>query len=525
MLRIKELKLPIDHTGEDLAASICKLLRITSETLISHKVVRQSVDARQRDRILFIYTIDIDVEDEDKILQSASSSSISKNTIKQYTYPSATRSLSKRPVIVGTGPAGLFVGLVLARAGYNPILLERGKPVEARVSDIEQFWTRGVLDENSNVQFGEGGAGTFSDGKLNTLINDFRCIKVLEEFVDAGAPSEILYKAKPHIGTDRLREVVKTIRQKIEHFGGEYWFDSRVTDIVIKDGRCGAVVINNTKTIESSDIVFAIGNGARDTFLMLYNAGVMLESKPFSIGLRIEHPATLIDKSRYGHYAGHPALGAADYKLVHHCSSGYSAYTFCMCPGGSVVAAASEKGGVVTNGMSRFARDGRNSNSALLVGVGRKEFGDHGPLAGIEFQRIWERKAFESGGGNYFAPVQRVDDFLHSKPTGRLTPVVPSYAPGVVPSDLSRCLPPYVCAALREAIVAFNSKLKGFSLPDAVLTGVETRSSSPIRIIRNEKCETSVPGLYSAGEGAGYAGGIMSAAVDGIKVAEAIILR
>jgi uncharacterized FAD-dependent dehydrogenase len=426
-------------------------------------------------------------------------------------------------VIVGTGPAGLFAGLLLARAGARPLFLERGQPLEVRVQDVEGLLSGGHLKTESNIQFGEGGAGTFSDGKLNTSISDPRCRWVLEQWVATGAPPDILYKAKPHVGTDRIRETVKRMRRDIQEQGGEFRFATRVTGLVVNEGRVAGVEVNGGEVLECDTVVLAIGNAARDTFEMLHRTGVFLAAKSFSIGARIEHPRAWVDRGLYGGFSGHPQLGAADYKMAHHGANGTSAYTFCMCPGGVVVPGASEQGGVVTNGMSEYARRQPNSNSALMVGVSPKDFGRDHPLAGVTFQREWERKAFALGGGGFKAPVQRVEDFMARRPSTRLGAVSPSYLPGVTPANLWDCLPDFVGAGILEALKAFSRRLKDFAHPDALLTGVETRSSSPVRIRRDDSFQSNIRGLYPAGEGAGYAGGIMSSAVDGLRVAETLL--
>jgi len=435
--------------------------------------------------------------------------------------------LTSRPVIIGAGPAGLFAGLILAQMGFRPIILERGKPVRERARDTFALWREGKLDPESNVQFGEGGAGTFSDGKLHTQIKDplHRGRKVLTEFVKAGAPPEILYVSKPHIGTFKLVAVVEKMRATLESLGGEIRFESRVDDVELHEGQVCGVRLSNETVIAADHVILAIGHSARDTFQMLYDRGVCIEAKPFSIGFRIEHPQSLIDHARLGTHAGNPLLGSADYKLVHHAGNGRSVYSFCMCPGGQVVAAASESGGVVTNGMSQYSRCERNANSALVVDVSPADYPGH-PLAGIAFQRHWEARAFALGGGDYKAPAQRVGDFLAGgRPSEGAGSVQPSYTPGVHWCDLSTALPEDIIAALREAIPVFERQIKGFSHPDAVLTGVETRTSSPVRIVRNDDYQSlNTRGLFPVGEGAGYAGGILSAAVDGIKVAEAVAL-
>jgi uncharacterized FAD-dependent dehydrogenase len=440
----------------------------------------------------------------------------------------------RRPVIIGSGPCGLFAGLLLAQMGFRPIILERGKAVRERTKDTWDLWRKGELNPESNVQFGEGGAGTFSDGKLYSQIKDpqHHGRKVLTEFVKAGAPVEILYVSKPHIGTFRLVGMVEQMRAEIEALGGEFRFGSRVADILV-DRRAGAageigqvrgVVIADGEIIASDHVVLAVGHSARDTFVMLHKHGVGIEAKPFAIGFRIEHPQSVIDRARFGKFAGNPLLGAADYKLVHHCANGRSAYSFCMCPGGTVVAATSEAGCVVTNGMSQYSRSERNANAAIVVGITPADY-PRGPLAGIDFQRHWEKQAFAAGGGSYAAPAQRVGDFLAGRPSTQLGSVQPSYTPGIHLTDLSKCAPDYVIAAIREALPAFDRQLRGFAMDDALLTAVETRTSSPIRIRRSDDLQSfNTRGLYPAGEGAGYAGGILSAAVDGIKVAEAVAL-
>jgi uncharacterized FAD-dependent dehydrogenase len=527
MLRLADIRLAINHTKEDLKTAILEALGISEEDLLNYRIHRKSIDARKRHEILFVYTVDATVANEASLLNRPGvRGKIGRAPESAYKLVGrAPDNLPSRPVIIGAGPCGLFAALTLAQAGFRPILLERGKRVDERVRDVARFWKMGILDPTSNVLFGEGGAGTFSDGKLVTQIKDreSRCRKVLEELAAAGAPEEILYLNKPHIGTDLLVEVVANLRQTIVRLGGEVRFESRVADILVEDNTIRGVALDGGETIPSGDVVLAIGHSARDTFEMLREKGVVLEPKPFSIGLRIEHPQRMIDAVQYGWFAEHPGLGAADYKLAHHCSNGRSVYTFCMCPGGAVIAATSENGCVVTNGMSAHARSKPNANSALLVGVAPADYPGDNPLAGLAFQRQWEQKAFELGGSDYRAPVQLVGDFLASCKSKTLGEVEPTYKPGVTLCDLAHCLPPYVIEALCEAIPIFDRKIKGFSRPDAVLTGVETRSSSPVRLTRSRTMESlSVAGLIPAGEGAGYAGGIISAAVDGIKAAEAI---
>ncbi|MBI5660201.1 MAG: NAD(P)/FAD-dependent oxidoreductase [Nitrosomonadales bacterium] len=528
MLRLTEIKLPLDHSEDDLKAAVLKRLGIAADELIGYTLFRRGFDARKPSAILFIYTLDIEVKNEAGLLKRLHGDrhvSVAPDT-RYHFVTQAPQNLTERPVVIGTGPCGIFAGLILAQMGFRPIILERGKAVRERTKDTWGLWRQGRLDPESNVQFGEGGAGTFSDGKLHSQIKDpkFYGRKVLTEFVKAGAPEEILYVSKPHIGTFRLVGMVEEMRHTIEALGGEVRFQSRVADIEIESGRVAGVALANGERIASRHVVLAVGHSARDTFEMLHRRGVYMEAKPFSIGFRIEHPQSLIDRARFGSNAGNPLLGAADYKLVHHCANGRSVYSFCMCPGGTVVAATSEDGSVVTNGMSQYSRNERNANSGIVVGVTPDDY-PGGALAGIAFQRQWEARAFELGGKNYCAPAQRVGDFLAGRSSTSLGEVVPSYTPGIQLTDLSTALPDYAVAAIREALPAFEKQIKGFSMPDAVLTGVETRTSSPVRIKRGEDFQSvNTAGLYPAGEGAGYAGGILSAAVDGIKVAEAVAL-
>ncbi|GAB6181464.1 oxidoreductase [Desulfotomaculum defluvii] len=525
MIRVSGIKLALDQDEADIKKGLLSKLRIKEKDLIDYSIFKRSVDARKKDQIFFIYTVDAVIAHEDKILKKfAEDKDVTSSPNLEYEYASpGVIPLKNRPVIIGTGPAGLFAGLILAVMGYRPLLLERGADVDTRTEAVKFFWKTGKLDTECNVQFGEGGAGTFSDGKLTTLIRDLRCRKVLEEMVSAGAPAEILYSHKPHVGTDILRNVVKNVRHRIISLGGEVCFNAKITDIKIERGMVTGVVVNGEESIDTEVVMLAIGHSARDTFKMLYDKGIKITPKSFSIGVRIEHPQELINRAQYKKFAHHSKLGAAEYKLSYHSSSGRSAYTFCMCPGGVVVAAASEEGGVVTNGMSEHARSADNANSALLVGVTPADFSSGHPLAGVEFQRQWERKAFELAGGNYHAPAQLVGDFLADRPSQNIRRVEPSYPRGVTLAELKHCLPTYVVETLKEAIVEFDKKLRGFALPEAILTGVETRSSSPVRIERDDQRQSNIIGLYPAGEGAGYAGGIVSAAVDGIRVAEAII--
>jgi uncharacterized FAD-dependent dehydrogenase len=533
MLRLTEVKLPLDHTEREIEAAILKRLKIAANELVGYSIFRRGIDARNPSAIVFIYTLDIEVKHEMGVaarLRRDPHVSPAPDTCYHFV-ARAPAGLARRPVVIGTGPCGLFAGLILAQMGFRPIILERGKAVRERIRDTFGFWRNSVLNAESNVQFGEGGAGTFSDGKLYSRIKDPRHYgrKVLTELVKAGAPPEILYVSKPHIGTFRLVAMVENMRETIHALGGEIRFQCKVADIDIEKGTNGrgqvrGVVPAGGATIAADHVVLAVGHSPRDTFQMLYDRGVYIEAKPFSIGLRIEHPQSLIDRARYGKNAGHPLLGAADYKLVHHCKNGRSVYSFCMCPGGTVVAAASEPGRVVTNGMSQYSRNERNANAGIVVGITPADYPGN-PLAGIAFQRHWEKRAFEAGGSNYCAPAQRVGDFIAGRPSTARGSVAPSYMPGVRMTDLSACLPDYAVAAIREALAAFDKQIKGFAMDDAVLTGVETRTSSPIRIKRNEQYQSlNTRGLFPAGEGAGYAGGILSAAVDGIEVAESVAL-
>lgn len=530
MIRLSEIKIDIREVkdsqteNEALRKKILSRLGIGEKELKEIKIYKKSIDARKKNNIFLVYAVDAEVSNEKRILERNRGKGIT--PAPKFTYePNATgiMKMEGRPVIIGTGPAGLFAGLVLSRNGYKPIILERGDDVDTRTEKIKRFWTEAVLDTESNVQFGEGGAGTFSDGKLTTLVNDIRCRYILEEFVKAGAPADILYWSKPHIGTDLLKSTIKNIRQQILAYGGEVRFRAKVTDFIIKDGRMDGVVINNEEFLPCRHVLLAIGHSARDTFEVLHKRGIYMTQKPFSIGVRIEHPQTLINRAQYGDGKDTLLLPAADYKLSYHSRSGRSAYTFCMCPGGFVVAAASEKNRVVTNGMSEHKRDGENANSAVLVGINPEDFLSDHPLAGIEFQRKWESLAFKAGGCDYRAPAQLIGDFLLDRQSTAWGDVRPTYKPGVVFAPLKECLPDYVTDTLKEAILYFDTKLKGFAIQDGIMTGVETRSSSPVRINRDENFESNIRGLYPVGEGAGYAGGIMSSAIDGVKTAEKIM--
>ena len=529
MIRVTELRLPLEHTPEELTAAILQRLQLQSAELLKLHIHKRSPDARKKHSLQFVYSLDLEIADEAGVLERFKGDLYVKPTPDmEYQFVArAPANLRLRPVIVGFGPAGIFAALILAQMGFKPLVLERGRKVRDRTKDTWDLWRRHELHPESNVQFGEGGAGTFSDGKLYTQIRDPRHLgrKVLTEFVKAGAPEEILYVSRPHIGTFRLVSMVEKMRAEIEALGGEIRFEARVEDLRIEDGHVRGVILANGEEIRADHVILALGHSARDTFAMLHRRGVFMEAKPFAVGFRIEHPQSLIDQARHGSHAGHPLLGAADYKLVHHAKNGRAVYSFCMCPGGQVVAATSEPGCVVTNGMSQYSRAERNANSGLVVDVSPADFPESGPLAGIEFQRKWERRAFELGGGNYDAPGQRVGDFLAGRPSDHLGAVMPSYQPGVKPTDLTTALPDFAIAAIREAIPAFDRQIRGFALEDALLTGVETRTSSPLRVTRGKDCQSlNVKGLFPAGEGAGYAGGILSAAVDGIEVAEALAL-
>jgi uncharacterized FAD-dependent dehydrogenase len=544
MLRLTELTLPLHHPDEALPAAICKRLRITPRDLVKYVIARRAHDARDKTDIQLVYSVDVNVKDEPAVLAR-----FRKDRGVQQTPNSSYRFVAKaptggfkRPVVIGAGPCGLFAGLILAQMGYRPIILDRGKMVRERTKDTWGLWRRGVLDPESNVQFGEGGAGTFSDGKLYSRIKDARHLdrKVLTEFVKAGAPPEILTEAHPHIGTFRLVTMVESMRASVEALGGEYRWQHRVDGLDIAtdansdtgtgtgtgtggERRIRGLHLNGGRYIEADHVVLAVGHSARDTFEMLHAAGVHVEAKPFSIGVRIEHPQSWIDRSRFGNDAGNAILGPAEYHISHHCSNGRTVYSFCMCPGGTVVAATSEEGRVATNGMSQYSRNERNANSGFVVAIDPARDYPGDPLAGIALQRHWEERAFIAGGSNYKAPAQRLGDFLAGQPSQSLGSVVPSYRPGVTPTDLAECLPDFAVTAMREAIPVFGRQIPGYDHPDVVMTGVETRTSSPVRFTRGEDLHSlNTRGLFPAGEGAGYAGGILSAAVDGIKVAEAV---
>ncbi len=529
MIRLSNIQLPLDHDATAIEKSILSILDIPAETLVSFNVFRRGYDARKKTNIMLIYTLDVETTDNQSLIEQFAEHQQVKATpdLEYHPVAQASATLIERPIVIGFGPCGLLAGLVLAQMGYKPIILERGKEVRERTKDTFGFWRKKVLDTESNVQFGEGGAGTFSDGKLYSQVKDPKQYsrKVLNEFVAAGAPDEILFVSKPHIGTFKLVAMVERMRAQIIELGGEIRFSARVDDMHIEDGKITGVTLSDGEQLHSKHIALAIGHSARDTFEMIYKKGVYIEAKPFSVGFRIEHEQSAIDNARFGPNAGNEILGAADYKLVHHCKNGRSVYSFCMCPGGTVVAATSEEHRVVTNGMSQYSRNERNANSAVVVGIDPSDY-PGGPLAGIEFQRKLESHAYIMGGSNYDAPAQTVGAFLRNETPEELGTINPSFKPGIKLTNLADALPDFCIEAIREAIPAFNKKIRGFAFDDALLTGVETRTSAPINIKRDPKSFESIntKGLFPAGEGAGYAGGIMSAAIDGIKIAEAMAL-
>jgi len=550
MIHIEELKVSLSQGESLLPALIAKILHISADRIISYQLVKKAIDSRKKSDICFVYSVAVEVANEKQVLDTLLTAKdahiqriVKYHRIRtadeafDYTLPplrSPLRGLggfcdfAVNPpiVVVGSGPCGLFAALALSKAGLCPLVVERGKKTEQRVADVEQFFKTGILNPESNVQFGEGGAGTFSDGKLYTLINDKRSHFIYQTLIACGAPPEIAYDAKPHIGTDVLRKIIVNLREKIIALGGSFRFETTLTDIRVKDNTLKSIILNGNEEMPVSALVLALGHSARDTFKMLYDNKLNFAQKPFSVGVRIEHPADLINRSQYGNFTGHPLLPPAKYKLVAHINNGRSVYTFCMCPGGYVVAAASEENMLTVNGMSENRQDGNNSNSALLVNVHPTDFGSEHPLAGIDFQRNIERKTFELGGGNYHAPVQTVGDFLKDRfSTSLPSELTPTYKPNVTPAKLNDCLPAFVVESLKLGIVEMDKKLRGFASPSALLTAAETRSSSPLRILRNEHGVASVKNIYPAGEGAGYAGGIMSSAIDGLRAAEGILER
>ncbi|MDH5920948.1 NAD(P)/FAD-dependent oxidoreductase [Vibrio splendidus] len=529
MIRLTEIKLPLDHEESAIQDAIEAKLGINADQVLSFNIFKRGYDARKKSKILLIYTLDVLVENEAELLeQFISDPHVKVTPDMEYKFVAkAVENQTERPVVIGFGPCGLFAGLVLAQMGFNPIIVERGKEVRERTKDTFGFWRKRTLNTESNVQFGEGGAGTFSDGKLYSQVKDPKHYgrKVIEEFVAAGAPEEILYVSKPHIGTFKLVTMIEKMRASIIELGGEIRFSTRVDDVHMEDGQITGLTLSNGEEIKTRHVVLAVGHSARDTFEMLHERGVYMEAKPFSVGFRIEHKQTMIDEARFGKNAGNPILGAADYKLVHHCKNGRTVYSFCMCPGGTVVAATSEEGRVVTNGMSQYSRAERNANSAIVVGIDPERDYPGDALAGIRLQRELESAAYVLGGENYDAPAQKIGDFLKGRDPSEIGEVKPSFTPGIHLTDISKALPDFAIEAIREAIPAFEKKIKGFSTPDGLLTGVETRTSSPVCIKRGKDFQSiNLKGFFPAGEGAGYAGGILSAGIDGIKAAEALAI-
>lgn len=537
MIRINNIILDIDEDEENIKKKAAKKLKISEENFKKFKILRESIDARRKNTIKFNYSVEVQCENENKIISKihGRDALIEKNKPKEK-FEFGHEKLKTRPVVIGMGPCGMFAALTLAQNGYAPIVIERGENVDNRTKTVDNFWKTGELNTESNVQFGEGGAGTFSDGKLTTRIKDSRCSSVLDEFVSCGAPEEITYSGKPHIGTDILKKVVKNIRKKIVNLGGEIIFNSRLEDIIVKNDAVSAIVVNGEE-IPAECVILAVGHSSRDTYEMLYKKGVFLEPKPFAIGVRIEHPRNFINESQYGKYKDNPRLKAADYRLSYTTKDKRGVYSFCMCPGGAVVASSSEKERLVCNGMSNYSRDMENSNAAIVVTVNEEDFkntiglynkniSDKNPLIGMEFQRYYEHLTYVNGGGNYNAPLQLVGDFMKDTVSTKIGRVKPSYTPGYKFALLSKCLPSYVISSLKEGMINFDKKITGFMYDDAVMTGIETRTSAPVRIVRGENFESiSLKGLYPSGEGAGFAGGIISAAVDGIKSAESIMKK
>jgi uncharacterized protein len=527
MIRINNIKISIDDDISGVQDKAAYITRLNKADMKNFRILKESIDARKKNSIIMVYHIEFECDMEKKVVLNANTSDVvfvEPDNSENFIY--GKKKLEYKPIIIGSGPAGLFAGLILAKNGYKPIIFERGSNVDERTNNVKKFWETGELNTECNIQFGEGGAGTFSDGKLTTRTKDRKCDLVIEEFIKAGAPAEIAYSFKPHIGTDILKKVVKNIRNRIIELGGEVRFNSKLTDIELKNGHIDKIKINNDYMVPCITVIFALGHSARDTYEMLFSRGVKFEQKPFAIGARIEHLQSMIDESQYGIYAKNPRLKGADYRLAYSSKGmGRSCYSFCMCPGGSVVAAASENQRLVINGMSEYKRDKINANSAIVVGVNASDFKSRHPLAGVEFQRHYENLAFICGRTSYMAPVQLVGDFLKDEASKHTKGVVPSCTTGYVFSELKNCLPDFVISTMKEGLMDFERKIKGFASYPAVLTGIETRTSSPVRMIRDEGFEsTAIKGIYPAGEGAGYAGGIMSAAVDGIKVAQQIML-
>jgi uncharacterized FAD-dependent dehydrogenase len=525
MIEIRQLKLPIPHTEQELIKKAAHVLKIKPDQILSYKIRKQSVDARRKEQLQYVYTIEVKTKKEQKIVQKVNNNNIMLTTRQKYqVFPTGECPLTARPVIAGSGPAGLYCGYLLAKYGYRPVILERGEEAHKRLEKVNAFWNTGVLDPQSNVQFGEGGAGTFSDGKLNTLVKDplGRNQKVLELFVEAGAPSEILYQQKPHLGTDLLITIVQNIRQMILDMGGEFRFSSQVTDISAENGQLTGIEVNHSHWIPAQVLVLAVGHSARDTFSMLYDRGMDIEAKSFAMGVRIEHPQSMINEGLYG-IARHPHLGAASYKVTHQLENGRGIYSFCMCPGGYVVNASSEEHHLAVNGMSYHARDGKNANSALIVTVTPRDYESSHPLAGIQFQRKLEQAAFSLERGKI--PVQLFEDFRNNKRSSSLGEIAPQMKGQWSLSNLREILPSYMGESITAGVLAFEHRIPGFSRPDALLSGIESRTSSPVRLTRNEEFMSSIYGIYPCGEGAGYAGGITSAAMDGLKVGEAILKK